>query len=77
MGDHLSRLGFSDIPWINPRHTNPLGMDMHHDSVGGIFIVPKKPDEDRDHEFLRGVVIVMQDHLEHGWAFELDPIKRG
>ena len=64
-----SNLGFGDLVCVNSRDPNTLLMNVEHDLDGlrGFFMEDVL--KDLHHEFLRSIVVVMQQNLIEGGLF--------
>ncbi len=69
--DGFLGLGLGNLAGKDPRHADSRPVDMEHDSRGVGLVEAKDPLKDEDHELHGGVVVIVEDNLEHRWLLEL------
>src|ERR1044071_2136297 len=59
---HLRHFSFGDLVCVDAALTNPMVMNMQHDSGRGLVVLVEKPLQHMHDEFHRGVVVVQDEH---------------
>lgn len=67
-------LGFSHVPGVDAGNANSLLVDIQHDFGGILSLLVKDGFQNHDNKIHGGVIIVMEQNLEHGRLFDLVPM---